>query len=292
MALELIAWPYQDGRADFRMGRGATVLADDDQLRSQLRAEGRNVSVERVAAVDENRPEVARVIELDRRLARQVRRARARGAFPLVLAGNCNSCLGTVAGVGPDGLGVVWFDAHADFDTPEDNVSGFFDVMGLAILTGTGWQALAHTIPGFAPVAEGNVVLAGVRDLEPYQRARLEDAAIRTAPGAFGADQLEDQLDRLRTDVERVYLHLDLDALDTSVGHANEYAAVGGPRSEMLLRAISAVFERFRVEAAAVTAYDPSYDTDGRIAAAARALIAAIARGAAEQGREAAFPRR
>ena len=78
--------------------------------------------------------------------------------FPLVFAGNCNSGLGTTAGAGPQGLGVVWFDAHADFDDPEENESGFFDVMGLAPLTGRGWRALRHTIPGHAPIPERNVI--------------------------------------------------------------------------------------------------------------------------------------
>jgi arginase len=43
----------------------------------------------------------------------------------------------------------LWLDAHADFDTPEDNL-GFTDVMGLAILTGGCWRALRETIPGIA----------------------------------------------------------------------------------------------------------------------------------------------
>ena len=66
-----------------------------------------------------------------------------------MLAGTCNSCLGIVAGVGAERLGVIWFDAHADFDTAEDNESGFFDAMGLSILTGSPFQALAGTIPEF-----------------------------------------------------------------------------------------------------------------------------------------------
>lgn len=114
-----------------------------------MRAGGSRSNVSK--AVDENRPEIARVVELDRRLAERVLMARRRGVFPLVLAGNCNSCLGTVAGTDPDGLGVVRFDAHADFDSPEANLSGFFDAMGLAILTGTGWSALATRSRGLRP---------------------------------------------------------------------------------------------------------------------------------------------
>jgi arginase family enzyme len=56
-------------------------------------------------------------------LAQHVRSAIRDGEFPLVLAGDCNSCLGTVAGCEDEGLGVVWFDAHADIDAPENTPS-------------------------------------------------------------------------------------------------------------------------------------------------------------------------
>jgi arginase len=169
------------------MGLGPTQLLGAYVSQQALEALGWQVRVDCVQAVDETLSEPARVFELDRRLAGHVSAAIAEGAFPLVLAGNCISCLGTVAGAAADGIGVVWFDAHADFDTPDDNVSGFLDVMGLAILTGSGWCALRETIPGFGPVDEEKVVLAGVRDLEPYQRARLERSHIRTVPGRVGA---------------------------------------------------------------------------------------------------------
>jgi arginase len=274
-ALQLIAWPYHAGLRDVSMGLGASVLARDEALHEALAAAGCAVTGETIPPVDESLPEVARIFELDRRLARRVAGARERGAFPLVLGGNCCSCLGTVAGAGAEGA--VWFDAHADFDTPEDNLSGFTDVMGLAILTGSGWRALRETIPGFAPIAEEDVVLAGVRDLEPYQRDRLAASAVRTVPGAIDTAALGDALDRLRESVLRVYLHVDLDVLDPSVGRANPYAAPGGASLDTLLSAIDGVFDRFTVAAAALTAYDPREDPDGAIADAARRVAGRIA---------------
>jgi arginase len=275
-SLRLIAWPYHAGLAGVSMGLGASVLAADEELRAGLAAAGGDVHVETVPPVDESLPEVARIFELDRRLARRVAAARAAGAFPLVLGGNCCSCLGTVAGAGPAGLGVVWFDAHADFDTTDDNLSGFTDVLGLAILTGTGWRALRETIPGFAPVPEDRVVLAAVRDLEPYQRARLDASAVRTVPGAMDAGALAAELAALARDVGRVYLHVDLDALDIAVGRANPYAAPGGPSLDALMAGVDAVFDRFEVAAAALTAYDPRVDDDGAIADAARRIAALV----------------
>jgi arginase len=274
--MQLIAWPYHAGLRDVSMGLGASVLAADEELRAGIAAAGVSVGVETIPPVDESLPEVARIFELDRRLARRVAAARARGAFPLVLGGNCVSCLGTVAGAGADG--VVWFDAHADFDTTDDNISGFTDVFGLAILTGTGWRALRETIPGFIPVPEERVVLAGVRDLEPYQRERLAASAVRTVPGAFVADELAAELDALAAVAARVYLHVDLDALDDGVGRANPYAAPGGPSLDVLLAGVDAVLDRFEVTAAAMTAYDPRADGDGAIAAAARLIAARISR--------------
>jgi arginase len=276
--LRLVSCPYDCGLFEVGMGRGPTLLLSEHLPKPELEALGWRVTVESVEPVDERRPEIARVIELDRRLAERVRAALVVEAFPLVLAGNCISCLGTTAGVGADEIGVVWLDAHADFDTPEDNVSGFFDVMGLAVLTGSGWRALRETIPGFRPVDEDRVVLAAVRDLEPYQRARLEHSRIRITPSPpWREDDFDAALDDLRCRVESVYLHIDLDALDPSEGTANEYVAPGGLTIEALLAAVRAVFARFSVSATAVTAYDPAYDEDGQMARRATMLVRTIA---------------
>jgi arginase len=282
--LDVIAWPYHGGLADVSMGLGASVLAADERFREGLAAAGWQTRVVRVPPVDETLPEVARIFELVRRLAQRVAAARDRHAFALVLGGNCVSCLGTTAGVGGGkDLGVVWLDAHADFDTPEDNLSGFTDVMGLAILTGGCWRALRETIPGFRVVEESRVVLAGTRDLEPYQRDRLTASQIQVVPGALAADARDVALDTLRERVGRVYLHVDLDVLDSSIGRANPYAAPGGPDLDAVLAAIEATFARFDVAAAAITAYDPRVDDSGTIGVAAGTIASHIASHAARQ---------
>jgi arginase len=274
-AIDVIAWNFHAGIADASMGLGGSVLARDDGLHAALRAAGWETRVVQVEPIDDERTEIARIFELDRRLARAVADARGRGAFPLVLGGNCVSCLGTTAGLGGDAeLGVVWLDAHADFDTPEDNLSGFTDVMGLAILTGGCWRALRETIPGFKAVDEGHVALVGTRDLEPYQRERIERSRLLVAPGAEPPGAV---LDALRERVARAYLHVDLDVLDTSVGRANPYAAPGGPGLDAVLATVDATLERFEVGAAALTSYDPRVDDDGSIAAAARAIAGRLA---------------
>ena len=276
--LRLLASPYHDGLESVDRGRGPTRLLEAAHASGALTALQVPVSVETVGPVDPASPEAARVFVLSRRLAERVRSAVTDGAFPIVLAGDCNSCLGTVAGCGTEGLGVVWFDAHADFDSPEDSRSGSLDGMGLAMLTGRGWQALRETVPGLAAIAEDRVVLAAVRDLEPAQWERLRSSRIRTIEGGnFSEADFRVALEALHECAGRVYLHIDLDSLDPSEGSANQYSAPGGLSQAQLLAGVVDVFDRFDVVAASITAYNPDTDPDGRMATTATRLLATVA---------------
>ena len=156
MNIRIIKVPYDCGYKDMRQG-----LAPDYFIKNQLvqilEEDGHQVDISRVDAESIFTMEVATAFELNRLLSREVGSAVSDGAFPLVLAGNCNSCLGNIAGVNPDRLGVVWFDAHGEFNTPETTLSGFLDGMPLATATGRCWKAVAKTIPEFEPVKESNV---------------------------------------------------------------------------------------------------------------------------------------
>jgi arginase len=277
--LRIISCPFHNGLRNVSMGAGATRLSTDDALLAGIDEAGWKLEHDEIPPVDESNPEIVRVIELIRRLGSRVADTVSHGAFPLVFAGNCNSCLGTTAGAGSQDLGVVWFDAHADFDDPEENESGFFDVMGLAMLTGRGWRALRHTIPGHAPIPERNVILAAVRDLEPYQRRRLERSELMTLPGEIDPGRFEEAATELSRRVERVYLHVDLDSIDVADARANKYAAPGGPSLDRVLDCITETCRRFRVVAAAITAYDPNLDGDERTLSAARRITSDIAQG-------------
>jgi arginase len=271
--LALIAWPFDQGLPDIGMGAGAALLGGDKELHDELAAAGWSPTLERVPAADPRAGEVARIFDLLRAHAGAVRAAVGRGAFPLVLSGGCISAAATVAGAaGGRPVGVVWLDAHADLDTPADNVSGSMDVQALAIVTGSAWQASAATIPGFRAVAEDDVWLVGARDLADHQRQRLASSAVhRRDAGALGPL------------ASHVYLHVDLDVLDTSVGRANRHAAPGGLSLEEVLATVDATFDAATVVAAALSAYEPPSDRDGAIRAAALRIARRIATRAFEQ---------
>jgi arginase len=255
------------------MGRGPTVLLEQHALVERISKGGLDVSVDTVEIPDSLVPEVTRTFELNRRLATSVRNARAEGAFPIILSGNCNCAWGATAGsFGDEGLAVLWLDAHADFDVPDDNLSGFLDVMALSTLTGSCWQALASTIPDFRPVPERNVLLVGVRDLDDYQRERLEQSEVSVSWG--NSDPVLEAFD---PDPSRLYLHIDLDSLDPSVGRANEFSAPDGLSLERVLTLQREAVEAFELVCAAVTAYNPDFDDDGSMARAATEIVLGLA---------------
>ena len=259
MRVSLIQVPYHLGHEGVGMGAGPEALLAAG-LADALVAAGHEPELVGIRRMDEEANEVAASFAVLRLVAERSREAVARDAFPLALAGNCMTSLGVVAGIGAD-VGVVWLDAHPDFNTAEGTQSGFADGMGLSILTGTGWDALRETIPGYRPLAEADVVLVGARDIADPEQKRLDGSPARVVPpGAL--EGLERVLDDLRDRVGDVYLHLDLDVLDPSEGRANEYAAPGGLTASDVQGVVRAVGERFRIRGASVTAYDPGQDPE------------------------------
>jgi arginase len=277
--IRIIAVPYDSGHPGLRMGAGPEHLLDNG-LAEALRSEGRVLSVTTVRHEREPAAEVATAFELNGLVSGQVRRALAEDEFPLVLSGNCNTAaVGTLSGAGPGDLGVVWFDAHGEFNTPETTTTGFIDGMGLAIVVGHCWKAMARGVPGYFALPEENVVMAGVREVDPAEQGRLGASGITVV----GVDVIEKQglrralataLDDLKTRVGRVYVHLDLDVLDAGkVGKANEFAVKGGPDAEELQAALGMVRERFEVAAVGIASFDPAFDADGRILRVAIARV-------------------
>jgi len=93
-------------------------------------------------------------------------------------------------------------------------------------------------------------------------------------------ERLDAELERLGHRVDRLYVHVDLDVLDESEGRANGYAGGLGLSRASLLDAIGMAARRCHVAAGAITAYDPGYDTDGRVARTAIEVALALCTGA------------
>jgi arginase len=276
MNLHLLAVPYDSGRRGWRMGAGPDRLLADGAA-DRLHVAGHVVEVEHVDLSDPPPPEIRAAFDIAARLSERVATIHAAGALPVILAGNCATAMGTLAGLADTNPAIVWLDAHADFNTPETTRSGMFDGMALAIATGRCWTALAAAIPGFRPIPDTRVCLAGARDVDGAEAALLAASAATVLPPSALAEQLSPTLDALRGQTRTVYLHIDLDVLDPAEGTVNAFSAPGGLRLAQVTGLIAEVRARFHLGAVALTAYDPAYDADGRVSAAALAILDAIA---------------
>jgi arginase len=164
-----------------------------------------------------------------RQLADEVAHAVDQGEFPLVLGGDHSIAIGTAGGVSRSGeTGIVWFDAHGDFNTPRTTPSGNVHGMSLAALLGKGEFADYPWAP--APqVPEENVVLVGLRSVDEQERPNIRESDVTaytmTDIDARGVTEIVDEaLDIALDGTDGIHVSLDLDWLDPT-----EAPGVGTP---------------------------------------------------------------
>jgi arginase len=265
MQICLIQVPYAMGSEQDGGSKGPQryVQAGAQQL---LEAQGLAVTRKHVERGTPFRDTASASSAVNTQLAQLVRQAIAAEQLPLVLAGSCDASLGILAGFDHARCGVVWFDAHADFNTPDSTVSGFFAGMSLAIITGHCYRNFWAQIGESTPIAEAATLLLGVRDLSPQaERERLHHSAIQIVNWSEGKPQGDVLacLDTLAKRVQEVYLHIDLDAFDPQVAPGLVDPPVPGglsmPQMEETIRATTA---RFCLRAVALATYNPDCDQD------------------------------
>jgi arginase len=242
------------------MGRGPSHLLAAGIV-DRLRDQKHEIEMAHVLLPEGFYSEGQALVQLQRRAVPIAREGLGKNQRLLFLSGNCGpAALSAVSALGPRTTGVVWFDAHGDFNTPETSASGFLDGMALSILTGRCWPALAASFEGFEPLAEKNVVFVGGHGFDSSEKESISRAAITHVKPAE-MDKFGAALERLLARVKRLYIHLDLDVLDAAEGCANSYARPGGLSAETLYAALNTLSVRVPIGAASITSYDPSCDS-------------------------------
>jgi arginase len=276
--LQILAVPYDSGHRGIRMGAGPEALLRAG-LEQSLKERGHTVHV-KIAELpaDSWQAEIQTAFDLMRLLAAGVREARAAGRLPIILAGNCNTAVGTIAGLGADSTGIAWFDAHGDFNTPDTTRSGFLDGTAVATITGRAWRQLALTVPGFQPLPDNRICLIGTRDLDTLEEGLLGGSNIDVVSPKDLKTGLRRAVQSIGEHVEQVYVHLDLDVLDARIASANHFAVGGGLSTDDVEYALTTIARDLRIAGLTLSAYDPAADEDG---AAAQAAIRLVCAGAA-----------
>jgi arginase len=211
------------------------------------------------------------------------------GYFTVGLLATCPSMPGLVAGLQRSGpgqtpirIGMLWLDAHPDFNTPETTRSGSLGGMPVAVATGRALHRMrldAHLDP---PLADSEVVMGGVRLTDPLEHELLDKSAIQqvsvddlrgATPAVFA------QLDRLSRTTDKIYVHIDMDVLDPREVEGHQNKVPNGPSSQELARLFEMIFTRYPKASAIGFATIPATDSGGLSLAAVNRMIEGALRG-------------
>jgi arginase len=203
----------------------------------------------------------------------------ARAARPLVLSGDCPTARAAVAGLQRRhrDLAVLWLDAHGDFNTPAISTSGYLGGMALAMLTGRTPELFGDAL-GLRPVADTDVLLADARDLDPAERDALAASGVRRVPADPAA--ITSALGQLGP--APVYLHLDIDVIDSAQLSGARFPSGPGPSLTQIEECLAAACATANVTAAYIAcAWLPEHVSDQASRQTITRLTAALGTGLA-----------
>lgn len=172
-------------------------------------------------------------------LAIRVENAVDAGYFPLILGGDHSIAIGSLSGLGAayrkQGLswGVLWVDAHGDFNTPETTPSGNIHGMVLAAACGYGRKELTALHGDFVKLKAAHVALVGVRDLDRKEKDLMRRAGLRvftmTDVDRLGIAQTAREITAFfKERVDRLHVSVDMDALDPLIAPGVGIPLTGG----------------------------------------------------------------
>ncbi|HQY90885.1 arginase [Caldilinea sp.] len=201
--------------------------------------------------------------------------------FPIFLGGDHSMAIGTISGMAAKGpLGVIWIDAHGDFNTPDTSPSGNIHGMPMAVLTGLGHPDLVNLGTPGAKLRAQDIVMIAIRDLDLQERIALSHSGIivytmRDIDELGMATVARRALARLNR-LPRIHVSLDMDALEPAVAAGVGTPVTGGLtfREAHLLMEILAESEK--VCSLDIVEVNPILDEGNRTAEVAVALTASL----------------
>ncbi len=275
MRLQLITVPYRYDEPDEGLGAGPTALIHAGVIQ-RLLALGFEVRGPVEARVEPDDLEPGQRIEnlgrIGARVAACVAAARRAGHGVLVLAGDDTAAVGVIGGLSQTDeastpLGLVWLDAHGDFNTPLTSYSGILAGMPLAIIAGLAepqWRVaagLAHPLP------TERILLAGVRDLDPQEAETLSstDVTLLRCDEVRAGSRFAEAVMSLAERCQVLALHVDLDVLDPRLVPSATTPVEDGLELSEAVDAMRTVLRTGKVASICVTSLNPGGGNRGQV---------------------------
>ncbi|MFQ5790295.1 MAG: arginase family protein [Acidobacteriota bacterium] len=217
------------------------------------------------------------------------------GHLTVGLLANCSSLMGVLGGLQHSGptrrplkVGLVFIDAHGDFNTPETTLSGMLGGMPVAVSAGLCLKTL-RLKSGLEPALPPRyIVMACVRDTDPLEQElidRSEIQRISVEDIRTRSKKIHDQMKRLSQLTDIIYVHIDMDVLDPREVSGHPLTVADGPSSEALAAALTEMFRYEKVAALGIASTPAGErDKDGLSLTAAYNLIQGAVKGVQQRG--------
>lgn len=219
----------------------------------------------------------------NRNFAEVVREGLQDDLLTVGLEANCNDLLGMLAGLKYDSdgnarrVGLIFIDAHGDFNVPETTLSGMLGGMPVAIAAGHALHNLRQTAGLNEPLPMSHIVWGGVRDLDPLEADRFREHEVQQFSVQDIRDlsaDLRDEINDLAERVDVIYVHIDMDVLDPAEVGGHPLTVPDGPTSAELAAAMTLMFQNPKTVALGIASTPAgSFDADGSSRRAALNLI-------------------
>lgn len=284
MNVRIVAVPYRYDERDEGLGRGPQALLEGgliealhergvdtrDVVTSELREEERT-----------DGPIAVNIGRLGANVGNLVAAGRDQNDHVLVLAGDDTASVGVISGLqksrgAAHRIGVIWLDAHGDFNTPETSVSNILAGMPLAILAGLAGPLWREAAMLAATVPTDRMLVAGVRELDDNeeQLLRSTDVKLLRHAEAVSDDMFAEATQRLADKVDEIYVHIDLDVLDPSLVPSSSTPSPRGMSLRQLERLLQQAFATGKVGVIGVAGLNPGAGLRGkRSLESARSLL-------------------
>ncbi|CAN5554387.1 arginase [soil metagenome] len=186
------------------------------------------------------------------------------GSWPVLTGGSCNHLPGMIGGIqqalgATERLGLLWLDAHGDFNTPNTTLSGMLGGMPVAVCAGLCHAQWREGAGITAPLPASRILMIDVRNLDVAEEAliRATDVSIVRIENEGGLDMVLQRVREFVDSVNSVYVHIDADVLDAPLQPNHPSVEPDGLDVQQVLSIVEAAMESGKVAAFGVVSINP-----------------------------------
>ena len=195
-----------------------------------------------------------------------------REIFPIGLLSNCNQLMGMLAGhqrvkgkYNPLRVGLIWMDAHGDFNTPETSLSGMTGGMPVAVSTGLCLHHIRRAAGLEPPLPMSYVTMVGLRDIDPAEQYLIDKHRLNQITVDDMRTQspvITQEIERLAALTDLIYVHIDLDVITSEEMPGHSTPAPMGPTADELAKTVEVMFRHPKVTGLGLASYLGEKDVD------------------------------